>query len=357
MIDQPTDSREGDELPIEKLEEYLFKNIDGLQGELSVLQFPGGHSNLTFFLKVGADSFVLRHPPKGIKIKSGHDMGREFKVLSKLGDAFQKIPKTIHFCEEESIIGVPFYLMERVEGIILRKKFPKEIVPNATDIENILEAYLNCFVELHQVNFEAVGLTELGKPDGYITRQVEGWTKRYFNAKTDEVPAFEQLIKWLNNQQVKTQSSAIIHNDYKFDNILFDANDWNKIKAVLDWEMCTIGDPRMDLGTSLAMWVTPEDPLELVKSSFIPLELSGQLSRTAFLEKYMEKSGLVIDNPVFYMANGLFKMGVICQQLYARHKAGKSSDPRLQYFGKLANALATMANQAIDKNRLDDLWS
>ena len=235
--------REGEELDLDALIKYFSQHLPQFEGNLWVKQFPGGASNLTYAVNIGDARLVLRRPPFGPKIKSAHDMSREYKLFSKLIHSYNKVPKPLLFCEDESIIGREFYVMERVEGVILRSGMPEAMHPEPSLMNGIAHSLVETMVDLHNVDYEAAGLGDLGRPKSYNERQVVGWTKRYFNAKTDEVPEIEKVSYWLANNLLPESDSCLIHNDYKYDNVVLDNEDWTKIIAILDWEMCTLGDP------------------------------------------------------------------------------------------------------------------
>lgn len=355
-IDQATTIRKGEELDLEKLQPFLLKNIPNATGELTIHQFPGGASNLTYLLKLGEQDLVLRRPPFGANIKSAHDMGREYKVLNALSQNYGKAPRPLLYTEDESVLGAPFYVMERVEGTILRHDGGKaKHQLNKKDMYHIADALMDTLVELHALDYQAAGLGELGKPEGYAERQIKGWTKRYFKAKTDEHPALEQAIEWLNANIPNEGSAALIHNDYKHDNVVLDANDFTKVIAILDWEMCTLGDPLMDLGSTLGYWMNPNDP-PLMRTVFPnPSILPGNPTRSELIKMYEKKSGRTIDNPVFYYAYGLFKLAVIVQQIYARYVKGYTQDKRFAQMNIMVSALGQMAAKAIENNDIDNL--
>jgi len=355
-IDAAGDIRQESKFDVDALRKYLAGIRPEWDNDLSVKQFPGGHSNLTFQIDVAGDEIVLRHPPRGIKIKSGHDMGREYRVMSHLHPVFKKVPEPYFFCEDESIIGVPFYGMQRVRGIIMRKRLPKDMPRDEKTISTIAQTFINTLVELHAVDYKAAGLAELGRPEGYIERQVHGWTKRYRAVQTGEVKEIEELIKWLADNIISESGHSLIHNDYKFDNIVYSAEDWSQILALLDWEMATLGDPLMDLGTSLALWVRPQDADDVTKMTMIPPTISGAFTRAELVEMYLKRSGGKDGDFVFYFAVSLLKMAVVIQQLYYRYKIGKSDDKRLTHFGDTARLLCGLALQSIAKKRLDDLF-
>ena len=349
--------RKGEELKEDTLKEFLFQNkiIKNKESELTVVQFPGGFSNLTYAIKIEGNEYVLRRPPFGA-IKRGHDMGREYKVLSKLNPVFPKAPKTYIYTENREILGAPFYIMEKVEGKIIRPQNVKELNISENDFKIIAEAWLDTFVEFHNIDYVAAGLAGLGRPAGYVERQVTNWGKQYLKAKTDEIPNVDDLMKWLAENQPKEYAHTLIHNDYKYDNIVFDKNDWSKVVAILDWEMCTLGDPLMDLGMSLAYWFTKDDPEFLTKGLPMTTAEPGNPGRMEVVERYEKKSGQKINHLVFYYAFGLFKLSVIVQQIYFRYHQGYTQDKRFAKLNLATMAFATNAWQAVQKNRIVDLF-
>ncbi len=355
FTDQAHNIRPGEELPTEQLEAFLQAEL-GLKAPLEIAQFPSGFSNLTYLLSAGEQEFVLRRPPYGSKVKTAHDMGREYRILSQLKPVFDKVPTTYLYTEDDSIIGAPFYLMERVQGVILRAKMPAEQQPAPTLMTGIAQALVDNLVALHQVDYQAAGLGDLGRPEGYLERQIQGWTKRYFAAKTHDFPMVEQAAKWLATHQPRQYSSALIHNDFKYDNLVLNAQDWTQVKAILDWEMSTIGDPLMDLGTSLGYWVNQDDPPWLHALALSPTSLPGNPSRSELVAQYESRSGQALDHPIFYYVYGLFKVIVIVQQIYYRYQKGHTQDPRFAHLDQAVKGLGAMAMQAISKQRLDDLF-
>ena len=342
LIDQPRDVRGGEELPIEKLAAYLQQHLPDLSGDLAVKQFPSGHSNLTFLLQISEQEFVLRRPPFGANIKTAHDMGREYKILSHLHPVYSKAPQPLLYCDDESIIGAPFYVMERVRGIILRAKPPQELALTPEVMRDLSLAFVDNLAAIHAVDYAAVGLGDLGKPQGYIARQVRGWTERYVNAKTDDIPDLERTAAWLAEHLPPESGAALIHNDYKYDNLVLNPNDL-AIRAVLDWEMATIGDPLMDLGTSLGYWVERDDPEELRALAFGLTMLPGNLTRVEIVQRYAQTSGRDVSRIQFYYVYALFKIAVIVQQIYNRYKQGYSHDPR---FANMINAVRVLGKTA-----------
>ncbi len=355
LLDQPQKTRSGEELDARKLEIYLRQSLPELSGSIEISQFPKGYSNLTYLLRVGERELVLRRPPFGAKIKSAHDMGREYRILSHLIGVYPKVPRPLAYCEDESVLGAPFYIMERVKGIILRKKSPEGLELPPALMRRISESFVDNLTEIHGVNYVAAGLGELGRPEGYITRQVEGWIKRYQNARTDDIPDMDRIATWLAENKPADAGACLIHNDYKYDNLVLDSDDVAQIKAVLDWEMATIGDPLMELGSTLGYWVDADDPDDWQKQSFGMTTLPGNLNREQLLARYCEKSGRKASNPVFYYAYGLFKIAVIVQQIYARYKQGLTQDARFADLIRLVHSGSQTACLAIEKKRITRL--
>jgi len=369
---QPT--RKGEELDVEKLAEYLRIRLGSGSAFPEVRQFPAGSSNLTYLVRFGSDEYVLRRPPFGNTVKSAHDVGREFSVLSKLSAVYAPAPKPLLFCDDESIIGSEFYLMERRNGIIVRGSFaeartsrgPREGIPTrggkvraipALDESNsfrlaVASSFIKNLADLHSLDLKAAGLDDLGKPDGYNRRQVEGWTKRYFAAKTDEHPHLEKAIAWLNENIPPEFGASLIHNDYKFDNVMLDPDDLTKITAVLDWEMVTVGDPLMDLGTTLGYWMGPDAGDEMLDMPFNPRVLMENISRRELVDMYAESLGRDLPDMLFYYVFGTFKIAVICQQIYARFVKGFTQDKRFAGFDKFVAALGRIADGALTRRQI-----
>ena len=355
-IDTPKNIRDGEEFPIENLEIFLKEN-DFEINNLILKQFPSGYSNLTYFLKSSSKEFVLRRPPFGAKsLKGGHDMLREYNVLKNLKSQFNKVPKVHLYCDNDDIIGAPFYIMDRVEGYIIRPNLQEQDSPGEEVIRNVSDSLVSTLVELHNVDINEANLNNLGKIDGYVKRQVEGWIKRYNHSKTDVIVNMDFVAKWLNDNQPLEVEGSIVHNDFKYDNLVLDKNNHSKITAVLDWEMATLGDPFMDLGTTLGYWMDKNDLPELKLFQLSATTLEGNPTREGILEMYESKSGKTIPNPVFYYVFGLFKIAVIAQQIYFRYKKGFTKDRRFGLLNLAVMSLSIMAKQAIIKNRLSNLF-
>lgn len=357
--------RPGEELDVGNLEVYLRAEMGERVGSIRISQFPAGSSNLTYLISIEDSEYVLRRPPFGNTVKTAHDMRREFDVLSKLSAVYAPAPKPLLFCDDESVIGSEFYLMERRHGLIVRGSLPEGYQETNSSsskggadglvlfrANDVCRSFIQNLADLHSLDYEAAGLGDLGRPEGYPRRQVEGWTKRYFAAKTHEHAELESAIAWL-NENIPTESGAsLVHNDYKFDNVMLDPQELTRITAVLDWEMVTVGDPLMDLGTTLGYWMSEEAGEEMMRMPFNPYVLMKNLSRQQLVEMYAEASGRDVSNILFYYAFGTFKIAVIAQQIYARYAKGFTKDSRFAAFDKFVAALGRVAENAIRKKAI-----
>lgn len=359
--DRPGAVRPGEELDAEALARYLRAELPELAGEtpeVTIRQFPGGYSNLTYAVELrGVEhrEMVLRRPPFGNRVKSAHDMGREFRVLEGLSRVYPPAPRPYLYCEDEKVLGAPFYLMERRRGVILRREPPAGVTLDPGTVQRLSGALVDNLVALHGVDYVAAGLGDLGKAEGYVERQVRGWAERYQRAKTSEVPALEAMAQWLEENrppEASNPAATLVHNDYKYDNVLLDAGDLTRIVAVLDWEMCTLGDPLMDLGTSLAYWVQGDDPEPLRKLVMGPTHLPGSPTREEVARRYGEQSGRDLTHLLFYYTFGLFKLAVILQQIYARYHQGLTRDPRFAHLDKMVALLGWAGTRALETGRL-----
>jgi len=342
-IDRPIEIRSGEDLDVTHLSPFLRATLN-LEGEVEVLQYPSGFSNLTYMLRTGDTEIVLRRPPFGSKPKSGHDMKREHDVLAALQGFFPYCPKPLLFCDDESIIGSPFYLMERIEGIIVRRDFPSELKLSREDVRALFERVVDVHVELHSVDWRAVGLEDFGNPEGYVKRQVTGWSDRYRKARTPDVPDCENIMTWLEENRLPDSGpGCIVHNDFRLDNVVLDPTDPQRIIGVLDWEMATLGDPLMDLGASLAYWVEQADPPGFQAMRMMPTNADGAPTRAEVVARYATKSGLEVDDFSFYYCYGLFRLAGIVQQIYYRSYHGQTEDPRFRNLNLWVGGLAAAA--------------
>jgi len=356
LIDKSVPVRPGEELDVDKLAAFLKQYLPQLNGPIIVEQFPSGFSNLTYLLRIGGQEVVLRRPPVGAKIKTAHDMSREYRILSHLFPLYRKVPRPLLYCDDASVIGAPFYVMERVKGIILRAQPPTEVELSHETMKGLSKSFVDNLAEIHQLDYQSAGLGDLGNPAGYVQRQVDGWTKRYYAARTSEVVEVERVARWLSDHQpAESAQGALIHNDYKYDNLVLSPHDLSEVLAILDWEMATIGDPLMDLGTTLGYWIETTDSLQWQQYGFVLTRLPGNFTREQLLEHYANKTGLEIRDPVFYYVYGLMKIAVIVQQIYFRYIQGFTKDPRFATLDRFVRACGVQAERAIENERVGSL--
>jgi aminoglycoside phosphotransferase (APT) family kinase protein len=344
--------RAGEELDSDRLGSYLTERLGHSFDAMEVEQFPAGSSNLTYLIRNREEEYVLRRPPFGNTVRSAHDMQREFSVLSKLSSVYSPAPRPILFCNDPLVTGSDFYLMERRSGLILRGAVPIELEQSYPLQKQVCRTFIKNLADLHAINYTTAGLSELGNPGGYPQRQVEGWTKRYFDAKTHESPELESVAEWLNENIPSESGASLVHNDYKFDNVMLDPRDLTKIVAVLDWEMVTIGDPLMDLGTTLGYWIGREGGEAMLNMPFNPRVLRESCSRRELVDMYAEYSGRDVMNVLYYFVFGLFKIAGIAQQIYARYRRGFTRDERFAHFGKFVQALGVIAARTISSGQI-----
>lgn len=361
-LDSPASVRPGEELDRARLRSYLVSTLGDEPSEFPIIeQFPRGFSNLTYLVRWGSRELVLRRPPFGADIKTAHDMGREHTILSRLSPVYAKAPAPVAHCTDESVLGAPFYLMERVKGVILRPGMTAGEAPPPGRMAAIAQEAIETLIELHRVDFRAAGLGELGRPEGYVRRQIEGWIGRYERAKTDEIAEMSEVGRWLverlgSVEEARATEAALIHNDYKYDNLVLDPSAGCRIVAVLDWEMATLGEPLMDLGTTLGYWVEPDDPPELRALELSPTTLPGNPTRVEIADSYAAGCGRDLGDVVFFYVYGLYKIGVIVQQIYSRYKRGATTDARFANLIDGVRGCALTAAQAARKGKMDRLF-
>jgi aminoglycoside phosphotransferase (APT) family kinase protein len=360
LCDQAGTVRAGEELDLARLQPFLEGNFSQ-GGPVSVEQFPSGHSNLTYLIRMGDErlgkrELVLRRPPFGSKVRSAHDMAREYRVLSKLHAAYSIAPKAILYCDDLSILNSPFYLMEPIRGLILRRDPPAGVPFPPATARRLSATFVDNLARLHRLDYAAIGLADLGKPQGYLERQVKGWIERYHNSKTHDVPEVERISAWLIAHMPVSHDTALIHNDYKYDNIVLDPDDATNglttIVGVLDWEMCTLGDPLTDLGTALAYWTDPQDPEELHEIRSAPTTLPGTLTRAELVERYAEATGRNAAGMNFYLTFARFKVSVIIQQIYYRYAQGLTQDARFAELPKRVHTLLRASWHSAESGRI-----
>ena len=343
--------RAGEELNLALLETYLREHLVAPfldpAAAIEVKQFPGGHSNLTYLIRHGDREFVLRRPPVGPVAPTAHDMPREYKLLSVISPHFPLAPTPVLLCEDPSITGAPFYLMERRRGIIVRFKVPREIGNDLDLRRRLSESVVDTLVALHAVDIQSSGIVQIGKPSGFVTRQVRGWAERWQRSRTGELAEMDQVIAWL-IARIPTDTdtqATIVHNDFKLDNIMLDADDPARVVAVLDWEMCTVGDPLVDVGLFLSYWTMKGTTSEADPNSSLRAVTNGPgwLTREELIERYEAKTGRDLSRIVFYETFARFKVAVVIQQIYFRYVQGQTRDERFRNFDGLVKELTCEA--------------
>ncbi len=339
--------RPGEELDAARLAGYLGGRMPALTGELEIAQFPSGHSNLTYLLRMGGEEFVLRRPPFGTIPKTGHDMHREWTVLSALAGRYPFAPEPLLYCDDPAVLGAPFFIMRRLRGLILRRDLPEGLSLSAGAMRTLCERLVQAHRTLHALDYRALGLEEFGKPQGYVERQISGWSRRYRDARTPDAPTFEEVMAWLEARRPPERGAALVHNDFRLDNAVLDPLDPTRIIGVLDWEMAAIGDPLMDLGASLAYWVQADDPPELRAIRVEPTTLPGALTRREVVALYLHGAGLAVEDVTFYYVYGLFRLAGIAQQIYYRFYHGQTQDPRFGPLVQSVRVLEATARRAI----------
>ncbi|CBL45789.1 Predicted aminoglycoside phosphotransferase [gamma proteobacterium HdN1] len=354
LIDEAREIRKGEQLDVDKVDAWIKTHVPNLQGALRLRQFPGGASNLTYHAAYDNADFILRRPPFGTKAKSAHDMGREFRVMQALKPIFPLVPEMVAFCDDASVMGCDFYLMERIQGIIPRAELPEGLTLSPAQIREMCTQAIDTLIALHKAPWQGTPLANLGKPDGYVQRQIEGWSERYRAARTDNVPDFEWVMDWLHKNMPAQSATVVVHNDYRFDNLVFDPKNPTQIIGVLDWEMATLGDPLMDLGNSLCYWIQADDPAWIHMMRQQPTHLPGMMSRDEVVAYYCEKMGFENLDFLFYRLYGLFRIAVILQQIYYRFYHKQTQDPRFAPFYKIVNALNGYCCDLINTSSLKD---
>lgn len=352
QIDEAVTIRDGEELDARRVDEFMKDAIPGLEGEPQIRQYPGGASNLTYQIDYGDRSFVLRRPPFGHIAKSAHDMLREARVMKALKPVFPYVPEIIAICDDHDVLGCDFYIMERMRGIILRQDFPKDFHLSEGDTRTLCLNVIDKLVDLHRVDVQAAGLDHLGKGSGYVQRQIGGWSNRFRKARTEDVGDFEPVMAWLNDKMPEDITQCLIHNDFRFDNVVLNPDNPFEVTGVLDWEMATIGDPLMDLGNSLAYWIQADDEQTFQILRRQPTHQPGMLTRDEVVEYYMDRSGYHASRFDFYEIYGLFRLAAIIQQIYYRFYHGQTTDKRFAMFGHAANYLQQRCLRLIDESGL-----
>jgi aminoglycoside phosphotransferase (APT) family kinase protein len=335
-LDAARPVREGEELDAAAVDAFLKENVPGLEGPPALSQFPGGASNLTYLVRYAGRDLVLRRPPFGHKAKGAHDMLREARVLAALRPHYPAAPEVLATCDDPAVMGCDFFVMARIAGVIPRRDLPQDLGLDAAGTRALCLAVIDRLVELHAIDPVAAGLAGLGKGEGYVERQVAGWSRRFRDSRTDDVPDFEPVMAWLAAHRPATEVAIrVIHGDFRFDNVVLDPANPLDVIGVLDWEMATLGDPLMDLGNSLAYWVQADDDDFFRATRRQPTDAPGMLTRAEVVARYAERTGLAVGRFDFYEIFGLFRVAVIVQQIWRRFREGHTKDPQFAGFGPL----------------------
>ena len=343
--------RAGEELDTASLSEYLRGKIEGADSGIRIQQFPSGHSNLTYLLAAGAHEYVLSRGPLGPVAPKAHDMAREYQVLRAVHPHFSEAPNALHLCDDPAVIGAVFYIMERRRGIILRDRIPQQMKRLPDHPRLVSEAFIDGLVRLHAIDLPSSGLLALGKPQGFLERQVRGWGDRWQRSKTEDLPEMEFVIRWLDETLPSSPPATLVHNDYKLDNVMLATELPNRIEAVLDWEMATIGDPLADVGLTLCYWSWAAAP-ELGSYGVKALTAKpGWYSRDQFITRYAQRTGRDLTRIAYYEVLGIFKLAVILQQIYYRFHRGQTSDARFRDFDSRVKELVKLAASLVERNR------
>ncbi|MGL6236013.1 MAG: phosphotransferase family protein [Segniliparus sp.] len=345
--DEPEALRAEDGFDVAVLAGWLADRVPRLNGLPEVRQYPGGASNLTYLLSYPDRELILRRPPAGHKAASAHDMKREFFVQKQLKPVYRYVPEVFAFCEDEAVLGSDFYVMERLRGVILRRDLPEGASLSEEQARLLSQRAVDSLVELHKVDPEAAGLTSLGKGAGYVARQVGGWSKRYQAARTENVGDFEKVMEWLDRNQSQDVATVVIHNDFRLDNVVVDDLRSLEVIGVLDWEMATLGDPLMDLGSALAYWSEAGDDETLMRFRRQPTHVPGMLTRDEVVDYYRERTGFPVQNWAFYEVFGFFRLAAIMQQIYYRYHHGQTTNPAFQDFWVFVNYLEGRCKELI----------
>lgn len=339
--------RKGEELDLDRLNPWLKQHIDGISGTPEVIQYSGGASNWTYCLTYPERAVVLRRAPAGTKAKGAHDMGREHGLQAALKPVYKYVPEMLAHNADESLIGAEFYVMEKVEGFIPRKDLPAEIELNEDQARLLCTNMLDSLIELHQVDYQAAGLAHLGKGEGYTERQVEGWIKRYQNARTWNVPSGKAIARWLRDNMPAKETICMTHNDFRLDNMVLAKDDITQVVGVLDWELATLGDPLMDLGNTLVYWIESGDDFIAQWSRKQPSQIPGMLSRQQIIDYYLGKMDLDLKDFTFYEVFASFRLSGIAQQIYYRYHHKQTTNPAFKNIWIMVNYLHHRCRKAI----------
>ncbi|AWL12381.1 Acyl-CoA dehydrogenase family member [Saliniradius amylolyticus] len=351
VIDTPSKVRQGEELNLESLVPWLDANIDGLSGQPEVKQYSGGASNWTYCLSYPEKDVILRRAPAGTKAKGAHDMGREYRLQKALKPVYDYVPEMLGHCEDESVIGSEFYVMQRCVGVIPRRNLPRDLNLDKRQIRTLCTNVLDAMIELHQVDYQAADLSHIAKGEGYTQRQIHGWNKRYMNAKTWNVSGAQYVRDWLVDNVPDKEHICLTHNDFRFDNVVLNPDEPTQVDAILDWELATLGDPLMDLGNTLAYWVEADDDFLAQSTRRQPTHLPGMLTRRQVVDYYLDKTNAEVEDFTFYEVYGLFRLAAIAQQIYYRYHHKQTRNPAFKHFWLFVNYLIWRCHRRIKRGR------
>ena len=342
------DVRESEALDIDVIDSLLKSEVSGLSGEPRVRQYPSGASNLTYAIDYPDRRLVLRRPPFGYIPKGGHSMWREYRVMRDLKPVFPAVPNVLLYqSDDESVLGKEFYVMDRVEGHIVHLDIPKEWDWDAAKTRQLCEEFWGKLCDLHTVDYEAAGLGDFGKPEGYVERQIKGWNRRWEKAWTDDVETYDDIQQWLEDNMPKGRGASVLHGDYRIDNCILDPDDPTQVAAVLDWEIAALGDPLMDLGNTLTYWIEATDPPAMKASVRQPSMAPGMMTRKEVLDFYADRTGFDVSDMQFYYVQGIWRLAVVVQQLYRRFYDGATDDPRFKNYPIMTAQMAELARERI----------
>ncbi|MGB3726100.1 MAG: phosphotransferase family protein [Glaciecola sp.] len=350
IIDTAGSVRPGEELPYEPLHAWLNANIGNLEGNMNITQYSGGASNWTYCLGFNNRELILRRPPAGTKAKGAHDMGREYRLQDSLKPVFDKVPTMLGYTDDESVIGAEFYVMEKINGVIPRKHFPRGVNLTPQQANTLCKTALDELISLHNVDYQAANLHHIGKGAGYAERQISGWIARYGKAKTWNVPSAKKVMHWLEKNLPSKETICITHNDFRFDNLVLDAADPTQILGVLDWELATLGDPLMDLGNSLAYWIQADDDFLAKSTQRQPTDIPGMMTRQEVIAYYCQQQGLEPKDFAFYEVYGLFRLAGIVQQIYYRYHHKQTRNKAYKNMWVFVHYLIYRCNKIIKNN-------
>lgn len=347
LLPEVVDVRAGEEFDPAPVEAWIRARMPELDEPFAVRQFPGGHANLTYLLRFGKRELVLRRPPFGPVGPGAHDMTREYAVLSRLWKSLPTAPRAYLLCEDPEVLGATFFVMERRTGVVVRNQIPDEMRHHAEAPRRVSLALVDAMADLHDVDFEQAGLGDLGRPAGFVARQLSGWKKRFELAKDVEIPIFDEVHARLVASQPEPGAPSLVHNDLKLDNCQFDPADPDRVKSIFDWDMTTLGDPLVDLGTLLSYWAQADDGADRSPTATLTAE-PGFPTRREIAGHYAERRGVSLERVAWYEGFALWKNAVVLQQIYIRYVRGQTADERFAGMGARVPVLVRLAGGVLD---------